>query len=63
MLCMQWPEILDLLEPISKLLEEHGAAGKLGKADETCGVVLPIYEETSLPLEPAHNRSTSQRRW
>jgi hypothetical protein len=46
-------EISALLEPISKLLEVHGDAGKLGKADEICGAVLPTYEETPLSLEPA----------
>ena len=47
---LQRPEISGLLEPISKLLEEHGDAGGLGEADEICGVVLPTCEETFLPL-------------
>ena|SRR6185312_16367842 len=40
------------LEPISKLLEEHGDAGELHKAEKIRSVVLPAYEEPSFPLEP-----------
>ena len=40
------------LEPISKSFEEHNEAGKLDKAEEIVGVVLPTNEEPALPLKP-----------
>ena len=50
------------LEPISKLFEEDNKAGKLDKAKEIVGVVLPANEDPALPLNPGEERSTSQRR-
>jgi hypothetical protein len=41
-----------LLEPISKLFEEDNEAGKLDKAKEIVGVVLPENEDPALPLNP-----------
>ena len=41
-----------LLEPISKSFEEHNEAGKLDKAEEIVGVVLPANEDPALPLNP-----------
>jgi ABC-type uncharacterized transport system substrate-binding protein len=41
-----------LLEPISKLFEEDNEAGKLDKAKEIVGVVLPANEDPALPLNP-----------
>jgi chemotaxis response regulator CheB len=40
------------IEPISKLLEEHGAAGELDKAEEVGGVILPADKQPPLPLPP-----------
>ena len=40
------------LEPISKSFEEHNEAGKLDKAEEIVGVVLPTNEDPALPLKP-----------
>jgi hypothetical protein len=40
------------LEPISKLFEEDNKAGKLNKAKEIVGVVLPANEDPALPLNP-----------
>ena len=40
------------LEPISKSFEEHNEAGKLDKAEEIVGVVLPTNEDRALPLKP-----------
>ena len=40
------------LEPISKLFEEDNKAGKLDKAKEIVGVVLPANEDPALPLNP-----------
>jgi hypothetical protein len=34
-----------VLEPISKSFEEHNEAGKLDKAEEIVGVVLPTNED------------------
>jgi len=41
---------LVLLEPVSKLFEEDNEAGKLDKAEEIVGVVLPSNEDPALPL-------------
>src|SRR5256886_4346473 len=41
-----------VLEPISKSFEEDDEAGKLNKAEEIVGVVLPANEDPALPLEP-----------
>ena len=41
-----------LLEPISKSFEEDDEAGKLDKAKEIVGVVLPANEDPALPLNP-----------
>src|SRR5205807_7947466 len=38
------------LEPISKSFEEDNEAGKLDKAEEVVGVVLPANEDPALPL-------------
>ena len=43
---------LDELEPISKSFEENDEAGKLDKAEEIAGVVLPANEDPALPLNP-----------
>jgi hypothetical protein len=40
------------VEPISKLFEEDNKAGKLDKAKEIVGVVLPANEDSALPLNP-----------
>jgi hypothetical protein len=40
------------LEPISKSPEEDNEAGKLNKAQEVLGVVLPADEDSALPLDP-----------
>jgi hypothetical protein len=40
------------VEPISKLFEEDNEAGKLDKAKEIVGVVLPANEDPALPLNP-----------
>jgi hypothetical protein len=42
----------DKLEPISKSFEEDDEAGKLDKAEEILGVVLPANEDPALPLNP-----------
>ena len=39
-------------EPVSKSFEEDNEAGKLGKAEEIVGVVLPANEDPPLPLHP-----------
>ena len=41
-----------LLEPISKLLQEHRDAGELHEPEEVGGVILPANEKPPLPLEP-----------
>jgi hypothetical protein len=46
------PEVNKELEPISKLFEEDNKAGKLDKAKEIVGVVLPANEDPALPLNP-----------
>src|SRR3989449_9238304 len=38
--------------PISKSFEEDDEAGKLDKAEEIVGVVLPANEDPALPLNP-----------
>jgi hypothetical protein len=43
---------LTRLEPISKSFEEDDEAGKLDKAEEILGVVLPANEDPALPLNP-----------
>ena len=40
------------LEPISKSFEEDDEAGKMDKAEEIVGVVLPANEDPALPLNP-----------
>ena len=40
------------LEPISESFEEDNEAGKLDKAEEIVGVVLPANEDPALPLNP-----------
>jgi CBS domain-containing protein len=45
-------EVAILLEPISKSFEEDNEAGKLDKAKEIVGVVLPANEDPALPLNP-----------
>src|SRR5215471_11421470 len=40
------------LEPISKSFEEDNEAGKLDRAEEIVGVVLPTNEDPALPLNP-----------
>src|SRR5947208_11862055 len=46
---------IGFLEPISKSFEEDDEAGKLDKAEEVVGVVLPANEDPALP----HNGSES----
>jgi metal-sulfur cluster biosynthetic enzyme len=41
------------LEPVSKSFEEDNEAGKLDKAEEIVGVVLPANEDPALPLNPS----------
>jgi hypothetical protein len=55
-------QIKSLLEPISKSFEEDDEAGKLDKAEEIVGVVLPANEDPALPLNPGEEALTSQRR-
>jgi hypothetical protein len=43
---------IEFLEPISKSFEEDNEAGKLDKAEEIVGVVLPTNEDPALPLNP-----------
>src|SRR5215471_4074845 len=45
------------LEPISKSFEEDDEAGKLDKAEEIVGVVLPANEDPALPLDPGEEAS------
>src|SRR5581483_6976348 len=40
------------LEPISKLLEQHGDACELHKPEEVCGVVLPANQQAPFPWQP-----------
>ena len=44
--------MLAALEPISKSFEGDDQAGKLDKAEEIVGVVLPANEDPALPLKP-----------
>src|SRR6266478_4667146 len=44
--------VTEWLEPISKSFEEDDEAGKLDKAEEIVGVVLPANEDPALPLNP-----------
>src|SRR6266404_9942051 len=46
------PQRLEYLEPHSKSFEEDDEAGKLDKAEEIVGVVLPANEDPALPLNP-----------
>jgi hypothetical protein len=47
-------EVVDQrLEPISKSFEEDNEAGKLDKAEEIVGMVLPANEDLALPLSPS----------
>jgi hypothetical protein len=41
------------LEPTSKSFEEDNEAGKLDKAEEIVGVILPANEDPALPLNPS----------
>src|SRR5262249_10827145 len=43
---------LDRVEPMTKSFEEDNEAGKLEKAKEIVGVVLPTNEDPALPLDP-----------
>ena len=51
---LRQPQLSDSvrLEPISKSFEEDDEAGKLDKAEEVVGVVLPANEDPALPLNP-----------
>src|SRR5262245_11292974 len=40
------------LEPISKLLKQHGNRRELHKAEEVGGVIFPANQQPPLPLEP-----------
>jgi len=42
-----------LLEPISKSLEEDNEASELYEAEEVLGVVFPTDEDAALPLNPS----------
>src|SRR6266481_867605 len=44
----------EYLEPISKSFEEDDEAGKLDKAEEIVGVVLPANEDPALPSARCH---------
>src|SRR5262249_54121406 len=44
--------IRDCVEPVSKSFDENNEAGKLDKAEEIVGVVLPANEDPALPLNP-----------
>src|SRR5215472_6617898 len=44
---------MECVEPVSKLFEEDNEAGKLDKAEEIVGVVLPSNEDPALPLNPS----------
>src|SRR5262249_34828000 len=46
------PGRFPFLEPVSKSFEENNEAGKLDKAEEIAGVVLPANEDPALPLNP-----------
>ena len=46
------PVEISYLEPVSKSFEENNEAGKLDKAEEIVGVVLPANEDPALPLNP-----------
>ena len=50
------------LEPISKSFEEDDEAGKLDKAEEIVGVVLPANEDPALPLNPGEEALDEPRR-
>lgn len=41
-----------MLEPISKVLEEHGDAGEVQKPQKIGGAIIRASEEPSFPLEP-----------
>ena len=43
---------LSYKEPVSKSFEENNEAGKLDKAEEIAGVVLPANRDPALPLNP-----------
>src|SRR5215813_12802288 len=52
---LSWLDYRDqctILEPVSKSFEENNEAGKLDKAEEIAGVVLPANEDPALPLNP-----------
>src|SRR5262249_12454671 len=49
--CLNVP--LVFLEPISKSFEEDNEAGKLDKAEEIVGMVLPANEDPALPFNPS----------
>ena len=40
-----------ILEPISKVFQEHRDAGELDEPEEIGGIVLPANKEPPLPLE------------
>src|SRR5213595_3552225 len=40
------------LEPISKLLQEHGDRCQLHNTQEVGGVILPADQQAALPLQP-----------
>src|SRR5215831_1678279 len=46
------PVMVITLEPVSKSFEEDNEAGKLDKAEEIVGVILPTNEDPALPLNP-----------
>src|SRR6266436_1067288 len=48
----RFSSLVSLLEPISKSFEEDDEAGKLDKAEEIVGMVLPANEDPALPLNP-----------
>ena len=45
-------EVSYILEPISKLFEQHGDACELHKTQEVGGVIFPANQPAPLPLEP-----------
>ena len=43
---------IQLLEAISKSLEEDDEASELDEAEEVLGVILPAHKDAALPLDP-----------
>src|SRR5215831_5887491 len=50
--CFSAPAYSTVLEPISKLLQQHGDGGELHKTQEVSGVIFPANQQAPLPLQP-----------